>query len=138
MEPDPIKTAARRAARERRLGADASCALCGYAAPDALIAAARTLLEDHHAVGRANDGALTVPLCRNCHAELTEECRARGASMAKPRTLLDKLVAILRALGAFFRTLGEKFLEWAEQVARFLAGLDRECPEWREMPEAAA
>ena len=84
MTPDPIRTDARRARRVRALAPDAACVLCCVTTLEALIAADRTLLEAHHACGRANDPALTVPVCRNCHAVLTEGQRAAGASLAQP------------------------------------------------------
>jgi hypothetical protein len=93
-------------------------------------------LEAHHVVGKANDASLTIPLCRNCHAKLTEELQRLGASMDHPPTLLDRVVAILRSLAAFFRTLAEKLSEWAEAVVRFIAALDDKDPTWRDMPEA--
>lgn len=136
-EHDPIRNDARRANRQRRLGDDACCLNCGEAQMVTLVPTAKSLLEAHHVVGKANDAELTVPLCRNCHAKLTESLRETGASMAPPKTLLDRLVAVLRALAAFFRMLGEKCSEWAEKLAAFIRALDRHCAEWRTMPEAS-
>jgi hypothetical protein len=136
-EHDPIRNDARRIARQSKLGTEAACVHCGEAQWETLIPTPKSLLEAHHVVGHANDAELTVPLCRNCHAKLTEQLRQNGTSMGKPQTLLDRIVAILRGLAAFFRTLADKLSGWAEAVLRFIDGLDRIAPEWREMPEAA-
>src|SRR4051812_6665246 len=107
-EQNPIRNDARRASRERKLGHAATCMLCGEAQWESLVTAPKSLLEAHHVVGNANDVELTVPLCRNCHAKLTEQLRQNGTSMEQPRTILDRIVAILRGLAAFFRMLAEK------------------------------
>jgi hypothetical protein len=51
-------------------------------------------------------------------------------------TLLDRLIAILRALGAFLKSLGERFITWASELAAFVCALDAKYPEWRDLPEA--
>jgi hypothetical protein len=135
-EFDPINNDARRTTRAQKLGADAVCVRCGEPQWETLIPGNRSLLEAHHLVGKANDADLTVPLCRNCHAILTEKLRQVGASMNNPLTLLDRIVAILRCIGAFLGSIGNKFLQWADQLTRFMAALDRNVAHWRTMPEA--
>ena len=135
---DPIASETRLAKRERLLGEDPACVLCGLATIESLIAVQRDVLEAHHIVGRANDDALTVPLCRNCHAEITEGYRDAGMPLNRPPTLLHKLVAILRALGAMLLALGQKCAAWAEALARLIQQLDAALPRWRDCPEAAA
>src|SRR5258706_587809 len=95
---DPIASEARRAKRERLLGDSPACVRCGLAEIDSLIAVKRGVLEAHHVVGRANDEDLTVALCRNCHAVVTERYRDAGVSLNRPPTVLHQLAAILRAL----------------------------------------
>lgn len=136
MEQNPIKTAAREARRTRTLSEDATCVRCGMANLAALVEGAANLLEDHHVVGRRHDGGLTIPLCRNCHAILTEDNRRAGADMRQQPSLLERIVNVLRALGAFFSDLAQRFFDWAERLARLVAGFDRIAPQWREMPEA--
>ena len=62
---------------------------------------------------RANDGDFTVPLCRNCHAEVTEGYRDAAVSANRPPLRLHKLVAVLRSLGAFLIALGQKCASFA-------------------------
>lgn len=135
---DPVANTVRRAKREQLLGDDPVCLLCGLANIDSLIAVSRGVLEAHHLVGRANDGDLTVPLCRNCHAEITEGYRDAGVPLNAPPTFLHKIAAILRAFGAFFLTIGQRFADWAEAVIRFVERLDRSVPTWRTWQEATA
>lgn len=145
MTDNSAKHAVRRAKQERRVGDDAVCVLCGYAEPEGLrrvpmgqlTKTVRSVIEEHHVVGRANDPTLTVPLCLRCHAESTEQLRRVEASMQPPRTLLDRLIAILRALAAFFMTLGKQFLNWASELAAFVQALDANCPKWRELEAAS-
>ncbi|MBA2684043.1 MAG: hypothetical protein H0U66_06105 [Gemmatimonadaceae bacterium] len=133
---DPIGIEMRRLRREEQFGACASCALCGMANIDVLTPAPRSFLESHHAVGRANDNGLTVPLCRNCHAEVTEGYRNAGVPLNLPPTFLHKLVAVLRALGAFLAILGQRLATWAEALIRLLVRLDATVPSWRSWEEA--
>ena len=135
---DPIANETRRAKRERVLGDDAACVLCGLAKMESLIAVHRNVLEAHHIVGRANDEELTVPLCRNCHAEITEGYRDAGVPLNRPPTLLHKLAAILRALGAMLIALGQKCAAWAEALINLIQRLDSALPTWRNWAEAAA
>src|SRR5690242_14947177 len=132
---DPIATEARRAKRAERVGENAACILCGHANIDALTLVARSLLEAHHIVCRENDGELTAPLCRNCHAEVTEGYRDAGVPLNRPPTFLHRLAAILRALGALFIALGQKLAAWAEQLLRCIERLDAHSPGWRDTVE---
>lgn len=138
MEQHPIQNDARRRRRQQQLGPDAVCVLCGEAQWETLIPVRRSLLEAHHVAGLANDATVTVAFCRNCHAKLTEQLRQCGASMEPPETILDKVVAMVRAVGALLVTLGNTLVELADKVAKCLLGLDRTCPTWRTCPEAAA
>jgi hypothetical protein len=135
---DQLAAETRRAKRERVLGDDAACVLCGLGTLASLVLVNRNVLEAHHIVGRANDGALTAPLCRNCHAEITEGYRDSGVSLNRPPTLLHKLVAVLRAVGAMLIALGQKCAEWAEALFRLVQRLDTELPDWRALDEASA
>ena len=136
MTPDPIRTDARKARQNRRYGYGAACSICGNRSPEALVGMKRSLLEEHHVCTRANDPAFTVPLCRNCHAEITEGQRAAGVDFALPPTLVHQLASTLASLAALFTTLADRFGFWAAALSMFLLKLDREVPVWRSWPEA--
>ena len=136
MEKDPIKNDARKAKREMRLGKDAKCAWCGISNLESLTLEKRSLIENHHVVGRANDADLVIPLCRNCHGVATEKSRQTGVSMKKPETVLHKTINVLRALGAFFSHLAQKCCEWASELSAFILALDKKHPDWAVIPEA--
>ena len=133
MEHSPIQNDARRARRQRKLGTDAACLRCGTTTPEVLLRANRSLLDDHHVVGRAHDVALTVPLCRNCHAILTEGQLAHGVDLrhGQERTAPEMVAAILDALAAFFYALAEAASRWAGQLRDHIEALDAHCPQWR-------
>lgn len=118
-EQDPIGNDARRAKRDRRLGPHKICVLCGYASLEGLRSVPGHLLEAHHVVGRANDAGLTVLLCRNCHAEITEENQAHGVSMAPPVSTPARVVASLTALAIFLPALGRFCARLAEELQRW-------------------
>lgn len=120
FENQPIQNDSRRRARQKRLGPDAVCVLCLQPQLETLIPAERSLLEAHHVLGREHNGKVTVPLCRNCHAIVTEQLQQVGASMEKADTLLDRLVAMLRALGAFCRLLGDALIALAQELAQYI------------------
>lgn len=131
MEKNAAKNMARAARRERRLGPDAACIICGTKTPEALTLVKRMMLEAHHVAGRAHDDALTVPVCLNCHRVLTEGQNAAGVDFAPQGTKLERLAAILHALGAFLCQLGESVQAWAGWLWEHIAGLDRDYPDWR-------
>lgn len=135
--PDPIRTDARRTRRACRFGPDAACARCGLTTPETLTAVDRSILEAHHVCGRANDG-LTVPVCRNCHAVLTEGQRAAGATFAAPPTVLHQIAAALASFFAFLADLAERGMAWAGALSALSAELDDAYPAWRSLPSARA
>lgn len=111
---DPIGSAIRRTRRDERLGEGPRvCLLCGYAELEALIPVTlgwlrdhgisdlQRLLEDHHVYGKAHDPEFVVPLCRNCHAEVTEGLRQEGVSMLPEPNPVAR-VAIALDARAFF------------------------------------
>jgi hypothetical protein len=138
MEYEPLQNDLRKTRRRRKLGANAVCILCGETAPEALRLVSRSLLEGHHAVGASNDPTLKIPVCRNCHAKETEAMRAVGVDLRHipPRTILEVLVPILRALGAFFHDLADMLFVWADRLLTLIRALDGCCPQWRALPEA--
>ena len=135
-EENPIQNDARRARREQQLGPDAVCVLCGEADPTALISVKRILIEQHHVLNRAYESAITVPVCRNCHAKETEQLRAAGVPNQPAPTLLERFVAFLRALGLFFQSLADACVRYANLLLDFITGLDARFHTWRTMEAA--
>jgi hypothetical protein len=135
-ELDPIASTTRRGKREQLLGDNPACLLCGLANIDSLLPASRSLLEAHHLVGRANDPDLTAPLCRNCHAEVTEGYRDAGVPLNHPPTLLHQLAAILRGLGSMLSSVGRRLSDWAECLIGLITRLNRDLPDWRTVEAA--
>jgi hypothetical protein len=139
---DPLVNEARRAKHEQRLGLEpgetAACFLCGLTELDALIAVQPSLLEGHHVFGRANDPRCVRPLCRNCHAIVTAAYRDAGVPMATPATVLHKIVAMVRALGALLTLAGQVIQSIAELVIALIPRFDAEIPSWRGWQEAQA
>jgi len=131
---DPARTAARRATRERRLGTDPACALCGTRDIDTLT---RSRIEEHHLMGRALDAELTVPLCLNCHAIVsTRQSDADVLAKPTPDNLLERLVRMLRSTAAFFETFTDWLARFADQLAVLVDQLDSHCHGWRDLPGA--
>lgn len=130
IAPDPIRNAARQSARQRRLGPDAACALCGLAEQVPLVR--RRRLEAHHAAGQGNDAQLTVTLCLNCHATATEHQRATGLFDAvEESNVLERLVRALVSLAAFAHDIGTALSRWAEQIQALITSLDTHVQTWR-------
>jgi hypothetical protein len=137
--PDPIGADLRRANPARRIAAGSACVTCGEADP-VVLKSGRSVLEAHHLAGRANDPDMTADVCLNCHRKLTNAQRDCGVPLAADpqRSLLDRLVAWLRGLAVFCQHLAQNLLDTAHQLERCVAGLDREHPAWRSLPEAAS
>lgn len=138
MTANPMATAARHARRERRFGPDAACVRCGITTPETLVPVKRRFLEDHHVCGRANAESQTVPVCRNCHAILTESQQAAGVVFQVPPTLLHQLAAALASLFAMLHDLSERGMEWAHALSELITDLDISFPDWRNLPNANA
>lgn len=136
MSSNPIAAAGRRRQRELRFGANPACARCGMTEINALVPVRRGLLEAHHVCGRANDASLTVPVCRNCHAVLTEGQRSAGVSFDPPPTLLHQVAAALLSFFAMLHDLSERGMAWAHGLVELVADLDASFPEWRALPSA--
>ncbi len=138
MNANPMQTAARRARRDQRFSLNAACVLCGVTTPETLVAVRRALLEKHHVCGRANDADLTVPVCRNCHAVLTEGQRAAGVTFTAPQTLLHQIAAALASFFAFLHDFAERGMAWTDALSHLITELDSAFPTWCELPSAHA
>jgi hypothetical protein len=110
---------------------NAVCALCGYANPVALIAANKTLLEEHHVFGAAFDDGTRIPLCRNCHAEITEGIRATGVSMRPQPSLFENLIGANKAHEVYYRCAAMTCARNASELQRRVDALDELDPNWR-------
>lgn len=138
MTTNPIMTAVRHARRERRFDPDAACVRCGITTPETLIPAKRPFLEAHHVCGQAHDAALTVPVCRNCHAILTERQHAAGLDFHAPPTLLHQIAAALTSFFTFLHAMCERGMQWTAALSDLIADLDTAYPAWRNLPNAKA
>ena len=139
---DPVKTAVGDARRDRRLGPEPACALCGWREPaalrrvtdPALIEAVRQiLLERHHVLGREHDSRLTIFLCLNHHALVSDSQRRGAASMSPEENFLFRLRAALRSLAAFLEQALAAVERWLTDLEDFISFLDTESPTWRDL-----
>jgi hypothetical protein len=81
----------------RRRRNDETCQLCLYDSRLARVGV--KVIEWHHLLGRAHHPHLTVAVCVNCHAKLTEHQRDIGANLRSQPDLLARLTqAIPNAL----------------------------------------
>ena len=128
MDREPIKTAVRTLARENRLGEGPKvCIRCGYADPLALIGVKRnwihvhknflpqSLFEYDHIVGRNHDPDFTFPICRNCHAEVTELRRRAGITMNFQPDAREREALRLEALAFFLEIVAAALRRWAAE-----------------------
>lgn len=122
---DPIGADARTGRRERRLAGNV-CWHCGEADP--------RVLHRHHVAGR-HVGPEAV-ICANCHQRTHGRMADAGIDLRATLTVPERAVEALTGVGVFLVQLGEFIIELAEQLGKFLAGLDVEYPAWRTMPEA--
>ncbi len=113
--------------RLQRLGSPhAICVLCGFDRPEALTLVRldlppdgirRRLVERHHPLGKRAAPDFTVPLCRNCHAVITEQERTVGAvSRRRPDPTTD---GMLRAL-LYLPTAWLAFVDFLTRLLLFL------------------
>jgi hypothetical protein len=113
-----LQTEARTMRRFRALGDNPSCALCGESNPEALTSIKRSLFENHHVGGDANDPDLTVVLCLNHHRIATERQRQCGVDLChRQKDTLERLINILKGLASFLLLAGEVLLAWVERLS---------------------
>jgi hypothetical protein len=90
----------------RRLGSEnPACCHCGFSDWRAL--------QLHHAAGRVHDG-ITVILCANCHAILSDAQGDHPPITDDTPTMLDRIGRLLVNLADFFGRLGAKMKEFGE------------------------
>ncbi len=132
-KPTAAQNAARKFRRGQSFGPDAVCFFCPYCNPIALMMIDKTLLEEHHVVGANHNDAMRVPVCRNCHAELTAGYLDHGVSMRKQKSTPERLAEVNRALEVFHRAASATHGNSATELDEHTARLDRNYPDWREM-----
>src|SRR4051812_21663153 len=118
MKRDPIGADVRKLRRARRLGPNAACVVCGETNPEQLQRVARSLLERHHLAGRANDSELTVVVCRNHHAQLSEAQRDSGTQLQQDRSRRParRTAALLRGLADFAELSAPSWRRHADEL----------------------
>jgi hypothetical protein len=115
----PLRAARRKAQRLEKLGGEHPfCLHCGCSEPMLLRPVTRCFLEEHHVVGFANDPDLTLALCFNCHALITEGLLQAGVSMTKQSDPIKFACVVFRALAVHFRALSEAFWRFANLLDR--------------------
>src|SRR5689334_9229760 len=126
MELDPLANDARSSQRRRRLGRDSACLLCGERDSATLIKVHRSLLAEHHVVGRALHATLTVLLCRNCHSKCSATQLTQGIELrdTPDRSLPELLADVLLQLGSFLVALGQWLLSLAARTSTYVGALD--------------
>ena len=134
---DPIANETRR--ETRPCVGDARVLLCGLADIGGRhIAVKRSVLEAHTAAA-ANDADLTVTLFRNCHAHVTEGYRDAGVPLNRPaRPCCIRSWRSCARSARCWSKLARNPARWRGELVRADSRLDRDCPNWRAMDEAAA
>ncbi len=136
MEEDYEKSqrrARRREAKFQHLGSPVPrCLSCGSFEIEALIpvsvsALPSWFLEQHHLAKRSG-GDFTVPLCRSCHAVLTDWQEDWEPRLRDPKTPPERLAALLQGGVDWHLQLAKKHAEFAarqqEWVHWLLGGMD--------------
>lgn len=78
--------------------------------------------EDHHLAGRRNDSGLTVPLCRACHAQITELLRRDGVDMRYTADSIERVERSLKGTSVFLALLADALWAWAELLHKSETG----------------
>ncbi len=104
--------------KRQRLGSPSPrCLICGCLDLEALIAVPaaelpRPVLEQHHVAGRAASD-LTLTLCRNCHAILTDWQEDWDRRLRHPVTHAERTGAFLQGLAQMLQLLARSLNEMA-------------------------
>lgn len=100
-----------------------ACSVCGVTDPVMIVTGkTRTVIEQHHVAGRTAVPAVTVPLCRNHHAEQTERLRVLGVPMVYPEGGPDwasVLASVLSGIGALLTVCGDVLTALGAWLPRF-------------------
>jgi hypothetical protein len=104
----PIETARRRWRRREQH----RCLQCGRKAG----------VEKHHVAGNNHDADLTAPLCKTCHARITEDLRQAGVDMRYTPGSVERVRRALRGTAVFLWMLAEAMWRWADSLKRSSKG----------------
>lgn len=131
-DADPIGRDLSRTRARRRLESGAACVLCAERDPETLSERSvdASVLEVHHLAGHANDEAMTVVLCLNCHRRMSARMASHGVDLVggMDRSSIERLVSVLRGLAVFFEQLAHALMAWAHELTQSV-GLDPSEPE---------
>jgi hypothetical protein len=116
VDVNPTATAVRERRRIERLGPNPVCPFCGYSNPVGLMRRLRTLLQADHIFGRKRDSETTIVICRNCHAEITEDRMRAGIPMRRERDPVKRVAFMLLGLSVLFAKLAESMQKAAEDL----------------------
>jgi hypothetical protein len=129
---NPVANDRRMASRQRKLGPNAACAICGERDAFALI------LNGHHIGLNANDPTAVCVVCLNHHAIAHERLRRIGLveweSVAQ--SFLERQAAMLHAEADFLRLLADSRDSAARELDAFAEWLDDQGVAWREWKPA--
>lgn len=125
--PNPAANDRRQATRQRKLGPNAACAICGLRNEEAL------LLHRHHVGLEGNDPVVVCVLCLNDHAIAQERLRQIGLCEWEEidESPIERQLAARRGRVDFWRLLADQEERDVEEVRAFLAWLDAEGVDWR-------
>ena len=130
------KRARRHESKRQRLGSPAPvCLSCGCRDIEALFAVSVSdlhgwFLERHHLGKHPSD--FTIPLCRNCHAVLTDWQEDWDKRLRHPKTPLERLATLLQGLVDWLVQQAQKLTELAARLQAWvrwlLGGMVGEAP----------
>jgi hypothetical protein len=111
----PLRTVRRKRQRLEKLECEHPfCLLCGCLEPMLLRRVTRRFLELHHVVSRHRDRDLTLALCFNCHALVTENLHQAGVLMARETDLIKFYRSTYRALAVHHEMLRDACQRFAD------------------------
>jgi hypothetical protein len=101
IDENPIRTARRQSRRHEQ----DRCLLCGRKG---------VLIEQDHTAGQNHDPLLKGPICRACHAAVTELRLRADADMRRQRNPIKRVKCALKATAVFLHMLADAVRRWAE------------------------
>jgi len=93
----------------------------------------RILLERHHVLGRANHPQLTIILCRNHHAIVTEFQRRGAVPTTLQTNPVDRQIASLGNVSALLQGMLDAVEESRTELEEFRAFLDASLSDWPDL-----
>ncbi len=106
-ESEKRKEARRRQAHERLGSANFRCVICGKGNPHCL--------ELHHVAGRKFGNEL-VPVCRNCHSELSDDQKDHPRPISDDPGLLERIGHYLHGFADMLALAAERLKEFGRML----------------------